>query len=70
MRMGKFVLFRDKANEWRFNLQASNGKVIAVSEGYRTKSGAMSGMYSIADTIARMAGQDYSSANLIVEERV
>jgi len=28
-------LYRDIAGEWRFRIMASNGKIIAVSEGYQ-----------------------------------
>ena len=65
MRMGKFVLFQDKRKEWRFNLQASNGKVISTSEGYKSKSGALNGMRSILKTMRIMA-----TTGLIYEERV
>ena len=44
---GKFVVFKDKKNEWRFNLKAGNGRVIAVSEGYKKKEGAINGAVSV-----------------------
>jgi uncharacterized protein YegP (UPF0339 family) len=37
MRKAKFEISKDKADEYRFRLVASNGKVVAVSEGYTTK---------------------------------
>ncbi|MGN8553959.1 UNVERIFIED_CONTAM: YegP family protein [Microbacterium sp. SLM126] len=44
---GKFELFTDKGGQWRFNLKASNGEVIASSEGYTSKSGALNGIESV-----------------------
>lgn len=34
----KYELYLDKAGEYRFRLKASNGEIIAVSEGYKNKS--------------------------------
>lgn len=45
--MGKFELWKDKKGEWRFNLKAGNGQVIAVSEGYTTKAAAKGGIRSV-----------------------
>ncbi|MGI8336421.1 YegP family protein [Actinomadura scrupuli] len=44
---GKFVLKQDRAGEFRFNLVASNGQVIASSESYKTKSAALNGIDSV-----------------------
>lgn len=44
---GKFELFTDKGGQWRFNLKASNGQVIASSEGYSSKASALSGVESV-----------------------
>ena len=43
----KFGLFRDKAGEFRFRLRATNGKIIAVSEGYVTKAACENGIDSV-----------------------
>lgn len=43
----KFELYKDKAGEYRFRLKAGNGQVIAVSEGYRTKTSALNGINSV-----------------------
>lgn len=43
----KFELFRDKAGEFRFRLRATNGKIIAVSEGYVTKAACENGIDSV-----------------------
>ena len=45
--MGRYELWKDKADEWRFNLLAGNGQVIAVSEGYSSKQAAKNGIKSI-----------------------
>lgn len=44
---GKFELYTDKSGEYRFRLKAGNGEVIAISEGYSSKSGALSGIESV-----------------------
>lgn len=44
---GKFELFVDKGGQWRFNLKAGNGEIIASSEGYTSKAGAENGIDSI-----------------------
>jgi uncharacterized protein YegP (UPF0339 family) len=44
---GKFVLKKDSKGQFRFNLVASNGQVIASSESYTTKSAALNGIDSV-----------------------
>ncbi len=43
----KFVISKDKAGEFRFKLQASNGQVIAVSQGYSAKANCINGIESV-----------------------
>ena len=43
----KFELYVDKKGEYRFNLKARNGEIIAVSEGYKTKASCMNGIESV-----------------------
>ena len=43
----KFELYVDKAGEFRFRLKAKNGEVIAVSEGYKSKSSCLNGIESV-----------------------
>jgi uncharacterized protein YegP (UPF0339 family) len=50
MRRGKFEIEKDKKGEFRFRLKSSNGKIIAVSEGYKTKRGCLNGIYSVMNT--------------------
>lgn len=44
---GKFELYTDKSGEYRFRLRAGNGEVIAISEGYSSKSAALNGIDSV-----------------------
>lgn len=43
----KYVIKKDKAGEFRFNLTAKNGQVILKSEGYTTKSSCKNGIESV-----------------------
>ena len=44
---GKFELYTDRSGEYRFRLKAGNGEVIAISEGYSSKAGALNGIDSV-----------------------
>jgi uncharacterized protein YegP (UPF0339 family) len=44
---GKVEIFKDKKGEWRFRVKAGNNKIIAVSEGYKTKQGCKNGVDSL-----------------------
>ena len=43
----KFEIYADKAGEFRFRLKATNGQVIAVSEGYTTLANCENGVESV-----------------------
>lgn len=43
----KFEVYTDKAGEYRFRLKATNGQVIAVSEGYKALAGCLNGIESV-----------------------
>jgi uncharacterized protein YegP (UPF0339 family) len=43
----KFEIFTDGAGQFRFNLKAGNGEIIATSEGYKSKSSAQNGIDSV-----------------------
>ena len=43
----KFEVYTDKAGEYRFRLKATNGQVIAVSEGYKAKASCENGIASV-----------------------
>lgn len=45
--MGKFEIYVDSAKKHRFRLVASNGQIIAVSEGYNSKRGCKRGIESV-----------------------
>ena len=45
-RCPKFEVYTDKAGEYRFRLKATNGEIIAVSEGYKALAGCMNGIES------------------------
>jgi uncharacterized protein len=55
----KFEIYTDKGEEWRFNLIAPNGEVIASSEGYTSKANCLNGVESVkrwaadADTVEK-----------------
>lgn len=43
----KFEVYTDKAGEFRFRLTATNGQVIAVSEGYKAIASCLNGVESV-----------------------
>lgn len=43
----KFEIYADKAGEFRFRLKATNGQIIAVSEGYTTMASCVNGVDSV-----------------------
>lgn len=43
----KFEVYMDKAGEFRFRLKATNGQIIAVSEGYKAKESCLNGVASV-----------------------
>lgn len=43
----KFEIYNDKAGEFRFRLKATNGQIIAVSEGYTTLANCENGVESV-----------------------
>lgn len=44
---GKFVLKKNAAGQFQFNLKAGNGEVILTGEGYTSKAGAEGGITSV-----------------------
>ena len=44
---GKFEVYQDKNNEWRFRLKSPNGKIVAVGESYKSKQQCLKGVYSV-----------------------
>ena len=43
----KFEVYTDKAGEFRFRLKATNGQVIATSEGYKALASCLNGIESV-----------------------
>ena len=43
----KYEVFTDSVGEFRFNLRASNGEIIAASEGYETREGVINGIEAV-----------------------
>ena len=56
----KFTVYKDKADQFRFNLKAANGEIIAVaSESYPDKKSALKGIASIVKNapVAKIADE-------------
>jgi uncharacterized protein YegP (UPF0339 family) len=49
---GKFVLKKTSNGQFRFNLKAGNGEIIATSETYTTKAAAENGIESVRKNAA------------------
>lgn len=47
----KFEMYTDKAGEFRFRLKATNGQIIAVSEGYKAKPSCLNGIESVRKNV-------------------
>ncbi len=43
----KFEVYTDKAGEFRFRLKATNGEIIATSEGYKALASCLNGIESV-----------------------
>lgn len=48
----KFEIYADKAGEFRFRLKATNGQIIAVSEGYKAMASCLNGIESVRKNAA------------------
>ena len=48
----KFEVYADKRGEFRFRLKATNGQIIATSEGYKAIAGCMNGIESVKKNAA------------------
>ncbi|HEY0563207.1 MAG TPA: YegP family protein [Methylophilus sp.] len=65
---GKFEIYKDKADEYRFRLKAGNGQTILASEGYSSKSGCTNGIDSVksnATTDARYERKQTTSGKFM-----
>lgn len=57
---GKFVLKKDAADKFRFNLVAGNGEIIAQSQAYKSKESALAGIESVRKNAADAEVEDQS----------
>lgn len=66
--MGKFEIYKDKREEFRFRLKATNGQTILTGEGYAAKSGCENGIASVQknstddsryDSLSSKSGKPY-----------
>lgn len=48
---GKFELYRDNADKFRFRLKSRNGEIIANGQAYETKAAAMKGIKSVMKNV-------------------
>ncbi len=46
----KFEIYNDAKGQFRFRLRAANNEIIAVSEGYTTKTACLSGVESVKES--------------------
>lgn len=58
----KFVVKKTSNGEFRFNLVASNGQVVATSESYKAKASALSTIESIQKNAGSASIDDQASA--------
>ena len=58
----KFVMKKTSNNQYRFNLVASNGQVVATSETYTRKASAMDTIESMRKNVASATIDDQTTA--------
>jgi uncharacterized protein YegP (UPF0339 family) len=61
---GKFELYKDKQDKYRFRLKAGNGEIIAVGGAYESKAAALGGIDSVRRNAAEAALIDQTEADL------
>ncbi|WP_029923942.1 MULTISPECIES: YegP family protein [Nocardia] len=59
---GKFEIFSDAANKYRWRLKAGNGEVIAQSQAYASKDAAKKGIASVQTNAAGATIVDLADA--------
>ena len=57
----KFVLKKTDSGQFHFNLLATNGRVIATSDSYKTKAAALNGIESIKKNAPGASTDDQTS---------
>ena len=58
MAKAQFELYTDSAGKFRFRLRAPNNEIIAVSEAYESKDGALNGIESVKENAPKAVLQD------------
>jgi uncharacterized protein YegP (UPF0339 family) len=58
----KFTIYKDKAGEFRFRIVATNGNVLAASEGYKAKASAQGAIDRIKSDAAGATVVDETTA--------
>lgn len=58
----KFMIYKDKAGAFRFRIVATNGNVLAASEGYKAKASAQGAIDRIKSDAAGAAVVDETTA--------
>lgn len=48
----KFEVFKGEDGKWYFHLTANNNEIIAQSEGYEAKAGALNGIKAVKEAVA------------------
>ena len=59
----KFVVKKGSTGQYRFNLVAGNGEIIATSESYTTKAAAMKGIESVKKNAAGAVLDDQTESS-------
>lgn len=54
----KFQLYQDKRGLYRFRLKAKNGRIIAVSQAYRSKAACLEGIESVRTNAKTLIQED------------
>lgn len=54
----KFEVFENHVDSWYFHLKATNGKIIAQSEGYSRKRNALKGIAAIKKCAAKASVEE------------
>ena len=64
MATGKFVLSKGKTGTFRFNLYSTNGRIVATSEAYESKTAALGGVAAVQKLAAgaRLVDETNSTA--------
>lgn len=54
MKTARFVVYKDKKGQFRWRLQAKNGRILAQGEGHSRQSSAIRSVVTVKDTVYRM----------------